>query len=40
MLAANHPGSDCTLTTRPMTRMTSLTSILLVKFVSILGFAF
>ena len=40
MTAAIHLGSDCSLTTHPTTRMTSLTQILLVNFVSILGFAF
>jgi len=40
MTAAIHPGWDCALTARLMTRMTSLTYILLLNFVSNIGFAF
>jgi hypothetical protein len=40
MTAAIDPGSGRALTGHPMTCMTSLNSILLVNFVSILGFAF
>jgi len=40
MTAAIDPGSDGALTARPMTYMTSLTQILLVNFISILGCAF
>jgi hypothetical protein len=40
MTAGIHSGAGCALTACPTTRMTSLSSILLVHFVSILGFAF
>jgi len=40
MMAAIEPDSECALTTCPMTHMTSLNSILLVNFVSILDFGF
>jgi hypothetical protein len=40
MMATMDPDSHCALTARPMTPMTLLNQMLLVNFVSILGFAF
>jgi hypothetical protein len=40
MTAAIDPGSDCALTARPMTAVTSLNEILLFYVVSILDFVF